>query len=150
GGVTAQVVRAPGGVAGAGLGANTRLAAWGAAGLFALVMALLMSLAARSLAARREDLATVMTDMGATTAQVAARVGDEAAIMGVQAGLIGALAAGIVALLTLWLLMPGASAASLRALITPLDLAPLIAAPVLTAIAAGAGARAGAEQVSVQ
>lgn len=147
GGVTAEIIRPPPGVSGGGLAGTARIASYWAAALFAGVMALIVSLAARSLAARRQDLLTVMADLGATSGQAAGRVADEAGGSGLRAGLIGALAAAVVGLVLVLMLVPGAAPETLGNLILPIDLAPLVAAPLLIAVAAGMGARAGAESV---
>lgn len=148
-GVTAQVIRAPGGFGGA-MAFSVRNAAWWGAGLFAAVMALIMSLAARGLAARRVDLVTVLADLGATPGQSSGRVGDEAAALGLRAGLIGALAAGIVGLVMVLVFVPGATPRALLHFLGPMDAAPLAITPVIAALAAGMGARAGAESVHAQ
>lgn len=141
-GVTADVVQAP--QEGGGAAGRVRLAAtWGAAA-FAAVMAGIVSLAARGLAARRRELVTVMCDLGATQSQAAGRVADEAAILGLYAGLLGGGLAGLAGLLLMLLAVPGATFETLPAMIRPIDLAPIVAAPVIAAIAAGAGARAAA------
>jgi len=144
GGVTAQVIEAPDNASGGGWAGRARAVAfWGSIG-FALVMAVIISLGARSLAARRRELVTVMTDLGATRGQAAGRIADEAAILGLYAGLVGGALAGVVALALLFVAIPGMSVESLRQMILPVDLAPIIAAPFLAALAAGAGARAAA------
>jgi len=144
GGVTAEVIEAPDGVAGGGAVTRVRTAAlWGAVA-FALVMAIIVSLAARGLAARRRELVTVMCDLGATRGQAAGRIADEAAVLGLYAGLVGGLLAGVVGLVVMLLVIPGASAETLANMILPIDLAPIIAAPLGAAVAAGAGARGAA------
>lgn len=144
GGVTAEVIEAPDSASGGGLAARVRTAAlWGSIA-FAALMALIVSLAARGLAARRRELVTVMTDLGATRGQAAGKIADEAAVLGFQAGLVGGLLAGVAALIALLVVLPHASVASLRSVLAPMDLAPVIAAPIIAALAAGAGARAAA------
>lgn len=144
GGVTAEVIEAPDGASGGGLAGRVRAAAlWGAAA-FALMMAVIISLTARSLAARRREMVTVMCDLGATRSQAAGRVADEAAVLGLYAGLVGGVLAGVAGLAVLWLAFPGVSLDALGAMILPVDLAPIVAAPLGAAIAAGAGARAAA------
>jgi cell division transport system permease protein len=144
GGVTAEVVQAPAGQGVGGAASRVRAAVlWAAAG-FALVMALIISLAARGLAARRRELVTVMADCGATRGQAAGRIADEAAVIGLYAGLVGGLLAAIVALPVLLLALPGANIETLPQMILPVDLAPIVAAPLGAAIAAGFGARAAA------
>jgi len=144
GGVTAQVIEAPDNASGGGLAARARtIALWASIG-FALVMAVIISLGARGLAARRRELVTVMTDLGATRGQAAGRIADEAAILGLYAGLAGAALAAVIAIALLFVAMPGLSVESLRRMILPADLAPILAAPFVAAIAAGAGARAAA------
>lgn len=144
GGVTAEVIAAPDQTAGGGIAAWVRTAAlWGSVA-FALVMAIIVSLAARGLAARRRELVTVMCDLGATRAQTAGRIADEAAVLGLYAGLVGGVLAGFAGLTVMLLVIPGASADTLPAMILPIDLAPIVAAPLGAAVAAGAGARAAA------
>jgi cell division transport system permease protein len=144
GGVTAEVIQAPDSEAGGGLAGQVRtFALWGAVA-FALVMAVIVSLAARSLAARRREMVTVMCDLGATRGQAAGRIADEAAILGLYAGVAGALLAGVTALVIMLLAIPRISFETLPQMILPLDLVPIVAAPLITAIAAGAGARAAA------
>jgi cell division protein FtsX len=144
GGVTAEVIEAPDAANGAGLAARVRAAAlWGSVA-FGLLMALIVSLAARGLAARRRELVTVMTDLGATRSQAAGKIADEAAVLGLQAGLVGGLLAGFAAFVLLLVVLPHASLSAVRAMVTPIDLAPIIAVPIGAALAAGAGARAAA------
>lgn len=140
-GVSAEVVRAP--AAGGASGWVRTAAMWGAAA-FALVMAAIISLASRSFAARRRELVTVMADCGATRAQTAGRIADEAAVLGLYAGAIGGGLAGLIALVLLLALIPGAGFDTLARVILPIDIAPIVAAPLLAAVAAGAGARAAA------
>jgi cell division transport system permease protein len=150
GGVTAEVIEAPDNASGGGLAARVRTAAlWGSVA-FAALMALIVSLAARGLAARRRELVTVMTDLGATRGQAAGKIADEAAVLGFQAGLVGGVLAGAAALTALLVVLPHASVASLRALLSPMDFAPVIAAPIVAALAAGAGARAAAAYFHAQ
>ncbi len=144
GGITAEVIGAPDAASGGGVSARVRLAAFWGALLFALIMALIISLAARGLAARRRELVTVMTDCGATQAQAAGHVADEAAVLGLYAGLLGGVLAGAAALVVMLVAIPGASLDTLPQMILPIDLAPIAAAPLGAAIAAGAGARGAA------
>lgn len=144
GGVTAEVIEAPNDASGGGLAGRVRLAAFWGAVLFAAVMAVIISLAARSLAARRRELVTVMADLGATRSQTAGRISDEAAVLGLYAGLVGGVLAGLAGLTVLWLAVPNLSFNSLPQMILPVDLIPIAAAPLVAAIAAGAGARAAA------
>ena len=144
GGVTADVIQAPDSASGGGLARLVRLAAFWGAIAFASVMAIIISLAARSLAARRREMVTVMADLGATRGQAAGRIADEAAVLGLYAGLVGGALAGVVGLTALLLAIPGATLETLRAMILPIDLLPIAAAPIGAAIAAGAGARAAA------
>lgn len=144
GGVTAEVIDAPDNASGGGVSNFVRGAAmWGAA-LFALLMAIIVALAARGLAARRRELVTVMCDLGATRTQAAGHIADEAAVVGLYAGLAGGLLAGASAIIALLLVIPDASFDTLRGMILPIDLAPIVAAPLGAAIAAGFGARAAA------
>lgn len=145
GGVTAEVIEAPDTASGGGVASRVRLAAYAGAAAFALVMAIIISLAARGLAARRRELVTVMTDIGATRGEAAGRVADEAAVLGLYAGLLGGLLAGLAALALILIAIPGASFETLPRVIEPADLAVIAAAPFLAAIAAGAGARTAAE-----
>jgi len=144
GGVTAEVIEAPNDAAGGGLSARVRAAAFWGAVAFALMMLVIISLAARSLAARRREMVTVMCDLGATRSQAAGRVADEAAVLGLYAGLAGGALAGVAALIVLWLAIPALSLDALRTMILPIDFAPIVAAPLGAAIAAGFGARAAA------
>lgn len=144
GGVTAEVIEAPNDSAGAGLATRVRNAAFWGSIAFALVMAIIVSLAARGLAARRREMVTVMCDLGATRSQAAGRVADEAAVMGLYAGLIGGVLAGVAGLIVLLLVIPGVSFDALQRMILPIDLMPIAAAPLVAAMAAGAGARAAA------
>jgi len=150
GGVTAEVIEAPDDSAGAGLASRVRNAAfWGAIG-FALVMGIIVSLAARGLAARRREMVTVMCDLGATQGQAAGRIADEAAVMGLYAGVVGGVLAGIAGFIVLMLAIPGVSLDALAGMILPVDLTPIAAAPLGAAIAAGAGARAAASYFHAQ
>jgi cell division protein FtsX len=144
GGVTGELIQAPDTASGGGVSDRVRAAAFVGALGFAAVMALIISLAARGLAARRRELVTVMCDLGATRGQAAGRIADEAAMLGLGAGVIGALAAGALAVFIILMVMPGVSFDTLLAMIRPIDLAPIIAAPVAAAFAAGFGARAAA------
>lgn len=90
GGVTAEVVEAPDAASGGGVAGRVRSAAFWGSTLFAGVMAVIVGLAARTLAARRRELVTVMADLGATRSQAAGRIADEAAVLGLYAGVIGA------------------------------------------------------------
>jgi hypothetical protein len=64
--------------------------------------------------------------------------------MGLYAGLVGGALAAVAGLIVLMLAIPGASLETLPRMILPIDLAPIVAAPLGAAIAAGAGARAAA------
>jgi hypothetical protein len=86
----------------------------------------------------------VMTDCGATRGQAAGRVADEAAVLGLYAGLVGGALAGAAGLVVMMLAIPGARLETLAEMILPVDFAPIVAAPLAAAIAAGAGARAAA------
>jgi cell division protein FtsX len=144
GGVTAQVIQAPSGSNGGGLATRVRLAAlWGALA-FGAMMAVIVWLAARGLAARKRELVTVMADLGATRSQAAGRIADEAAVLGLYAGAVGGGLAAITGLIVLMLSVPHLGFGDLRQMILPIDLVPIIAAPLGAAIAAGAGARAAA------
>jgi cell division transport system permease protein len=144
GGITAELVTAPAAASGGGVARRVTLAAgWGAAA-FALVMALIVALGARTLAARRRELVAVMADLGATRGQAAGRIGDEAAFVGLYAGAVGAALAGCAAFALLFLLLPDLSLAAMADLILPIDAAPLLAVPLGAALAAGLGARAAA------
>lgn len=123
-----------------------RFAATAGAAFVAAVMAAIIGLAARALAHRRRDYVTVMADLGATRTRAAGEVGQEAARSGLIAGALGAVAAAGAALLALYVVRPGETAAQLLAMASVVDLAPLLATPVLAALVAGAGARASAER----
>ena len=144
GGVTAEVIEAPDSGAGSGLASRVRLAAYAASIAFAIVMAVIVSLAARSLAARRRELVTVMTDLGATRGQAAGRIADEAAMLGLYAGIAGGVLAGLAGSAIMLIVVPGASVESLPRMIEPADLLPVALAPIAAAIAAGIGARGAA------
>jgi cell division transport system permease protein len=146
-GVTGEVVRPPAGSGIAGMAARARMIAVFGASAFAAVMALVVTLAMRTMAARRTDFVTVLADLGATRSQAAGRVADEAASLGLRAGVVGALCAGLVALGVLMALVPGATLAKLPGLIHPLDAIPLAAAPLVAAFAAAMGARAAASTI---
>lgn len=144
GGVTAEMVEAPDVENGERTADWVRTAAFWGAGIFGVIMAVIVWLAARMLAGRGREMVTVLTDLGATQAEASGRIADEAALMGLYAGLAGsalAAAAGVAAIL---FLAPGTNLETLPAMIRPLDLAPLAAAPVGAALAAGLGARAAA------
>jgi hypothetical protein len=89
-------------------------------------------------------LVTVMCDLGATRTQAAGRIADEAAVLGLYAGLVGGLLAAVGGLIVMLLVIPGASLETLPRMILPIDLAPIVAAPLGAALAAGFGARAAA------
>ena len=149
-GVTAEVVRAPAQAGAGAMAARARAAAlWGSI-IFAIVMALVISLVARGLAARRRDLMHVLADMGATQGEAARRVADEAALKGFLAGLIGALMAGLIAASVLYLLMPDVPIAGWRRMLSLYDLIPIAITPFAAAVAAAMGARAGAESFYAQ
>lgn len=143
GGVTADVIEAPEASSGA-VALSVRTAALAGAIALALIMALIISLAARTMAARRRELVTVMCDLGATRTQAAGRIADEAALLGLYAGLAGAGLAAVAGLIVMLLAIPGASIETLPRMILPIDLLPIVAVPVGAAIAAGFGARAAA------
>ncbi len=143
GGVTAEVIEAPN-AEGGGLAGRVRAAAFWGAIAFALMMAVIISLAARSLAARRREMVTVMCDLGATRSQAAGRVADEATVLGLYAGLAGGVLAGVAAIVVLWLAIPGLTLDALPTMILPVDLAPVVVAPLGAALASGLGARAAA------
>ncbi len=150
GGVTAEVIEAPDDSSGAGLATRVRNAAFWGAIAFALVMGIIVSLAARGLAARRREMVTVMCDLGATQGETAGRIADEAAVMGLYAGLIGGVLAGVAGFAVLMLAIPGVSLDARIGMILPVDLTPIAAAPLGAAIAAGAGARAAASYFHAQ
>ncbi len=144
GGVTAEVIEAPDNASGGGLAPRVRNAAFWGAVLFTGMMAAIVSLAARGLAARRREMVTVMCDLGATRSQTAGRIADEAAVLGLYAGATGAAFAAVSGLIVMLLVIPGASLNSVVSMILPVDLVPIIATPLGAVIAAGAGARAAA------
>lgn len=144
GGVTAEMVEAPDVEGSERTSSWVKTAAFWGAGLFGAVMAAIVWLAARTLAARGRAMVTVLTDLGATQAEASGRIADEAALLGLNAGLAGsalAAAAGVVAIL---LAAPSVNLETLPTMIRPMDLAPLAAAPIGAALAAGLGARAAA------
>ena len=87
---------------------------WGAV-LFTGMMAVIVWLAARGLAARRREMVTVMCDLGATRSQTAGRIADEAAVLGLYAGAVGAAFAAVAGLIVMLLVIPGASLNTLPA-----------------------------------
>lgn len=146
-GVLAEAIGPPddGGRA-AEAGRLRQAALWAALGLSA-VMALIVALAARALAARRRDLVTVLADLGATSGEASLRVTDEAGGNGFLAGVLGALAAGAAAAAFASMVYPDLDGRSLLAFLRPADVAPLLAAPVIAALAAGLGARLAAQSM---
>jgi cell division protein FtsX len=144
GGVTAEVIEAPDDASGGGLAPRVRNAAFWGAVLFTGMMAVIVSLAARGLAARRREMVTVMCDLGATRSQTAGRIADEAAVLGLYAGATGAAFAAVAGLIVMLLVIPGATLNTIASMILPVDLVPIVATPLGAAIAAGAGARAAA------
>lgn len=143
-GVSGELIGAPVAASSADIAASVRAAVLWGAGLFALLMALIVSFTARGLAARRRDWAVVMADCGASKGQAAGRIGGEAALVGLYAGIAGAVLAGAAGFIVLMVAFPGVSLNALRDMILPIDLAPLAAAPFAAAIASGLGARAAA------
>ncbi|MGQ0531287.1 MAG: hypothetical protein ACT4OF_01175 [Caulobacteraceae bacterium] len=144
GGVTAEVIEAPDDASGGGLAPRVRNAAFWGAVIFTAMMAVIVSLAARGLAARRREMVTVMCDLGATRSQTAGRIADEAAVLGLYAGAVGAAFAAVAGLIVMLLAIPGAALNTVPGMILPVDLVPIVATPLGAAIAAGAGARAAA------
>lgn len=146
GGVTAEVIEAPDSASGGGLAPRVRNAAFWGAVIFGAMMAVIAWLAARGLAARRREMVTVMCDLGATRSQTAGRIADEAAVLGLYAGVAGGVLAAVAGVIVLLLAIPGTTLNTLPSMILPIDLVPIAAAPLFTAIIAGAGARAAAGQ----
>jgi cell division protein FtsX len=144
GGVTAEVIQAPDDASGGGLAPRVRNAAFWGAVIFTAMMAVIVWLAARGLAARRREMVTVMCDLGATRGQTAGRIADEAAVLGLYSGAVGAAFAAVAGLIVMLLVIPGATLNSVVGMILPVDLVPVVATPLGAAIAAGAGARAAA------
>ncbi len=144
-GVLAEAIGPPGDVGRAQEAGRLRQAAfWGAIGLSG-VMALIVGLAARALAGRRRDLVTVLTDLGATPAIACLRVADEAGGLGFLAGSLGALAAAAMAAVFASMVYPDLAGRALLSMVRPADIAPLIAAPVIAALAAALGAQLAAQ-----
>lgn len=150
GGVTAEVIEAPDDTSGGGLAPRVRNAAFWGAVIFTAMMAVIVSLAARGLAARRREMVTVMADLGATQSQTAGRIADEAAVHGLYAGAVGAAFAAVAGLIVMLLVIPGAALNTVPSMILPVDLVPIVATPLGAAIAAGAGARAAAAHFHAQ
>jgi cell division transport system permease protein len=144
GGVTAEVIQAPNNASGGGLAPRARNAAFWGALIFTAMMAVIVWLAARGLAARRREMVPVMCDLGATRGQTAGRIADEAAVLGLYSGAVGGAFAAVAGLIVLLLVIPGATLNSVVGMILPVDLVPIVATPLGAAIAAGAGARAAA------
>lgn len=150
GGVTGEVIRAPADTGAADMAQRVRaVSLWGAVA-FAVVMTLIVSLAARGFASRRRELVQVLCDLGATRGQASARIADEAARTGFVAGLAGAVLAALVGAVFVLLFAPGATIETLPALIWPIDMTPIAAAPLVAAVASAMGARAGAESFYAQ
>ncbi|MGH6951129.1 MAG: hypothetical protein ACREH4_09665, partial [Vitreimonas sp.] len=124
GGVTGELIEAPTTPSGGGVAMSVRTAALAGAIALALIMASIISLSARSLAARRRELVTVLCDRGATRTQAAGRIADEAALLGLYAGLVGGGLAAVAGLIVMLLAIPGASVETLPRMILPLDLLP--------------------------
>jgi hypothetical protein len=143
-GVTAELSQAPDTDTGGGLAPRVRNAAFWGALTFTAMMAVIVWLAARGLAARRREMVTVMCDLGATRGQTAGRIADEAAVLGLYSGAVGAAFAAVAGLIVLLLVIPGATLNTISGMILPIDLVPVVATPLGAAIAAGAGARAAA------
>jgi cell division protein FtsX len=143
-GVTGEIMRSEGGAESIPWAGRARaVALWGAVG-FAILMAAIVTLAARGFAARRRDLIEVMTDLGESRGKTAGKVADQAAMSGFWAGAVGAIAAGGVALAAV-IALTGADVGDLTSLVLPIDAAPLAAAPLFTAVATAMGARRAAE-----
>lgn len=121
-----------------------RAALFGALALCA-VMSLIVMLAARALASRRSEDIHVLADLGATRTDACLPIADAAGGAGFAAGALGAIAAGAAGLALLLTIMPDLGGMPIERLLHPADIAPLLAAPFLTALAAGIGARFGAD-----
>lgn len=117
---------------------------WAAIGI-SIVMALIVALAARAVATRRRDLLTVMADLGAERGEAVLGVSDEGGAIGFVAGAAGALAAAIAAIAFVHMAYPDHAPRALLRLLAPADVAPLIAAPIVAAMAAALGARLAAD-----
>lgn len=141
--VTGTVIAASNSDNGGGVMVRARFFAFWGAVLFAIVMSIIVALGARGFAARRREQIVVMADLGATRSQTAGRIADEATVFGLYAGAVGGLLAGMAGALAL-IVITGASTGELRALLTPIDFAPILAAPLAAALAAGLGARTAA------
>ena len=89
-------------------------------------------------------MVTVMCDLGATRSQTAGRIADEAAVLGLYAGVAGGVLAAVAGVIVLLLAIPGTTLNTLPEMILPVDLVPIAAVPLMTAIVSGAGARAAA------
>ncbi len=144
-GVAAETIAPPADSAGAAQAERMRRAALWAALSLSGVMALIVALAARALAGRRRERMVVMADLGATRRDACLPLADEAGAAGFLAGVLGALAAASAALAFVLALAPEPGGAAIASMLRPADYATLLAAPFVAALAAGTGARIGAE-----
>jgi cell division protein FtsX len=104
-------------------------------------------LAGRARAASDYAIVAPMADAGATRGQVSGAFAGRAALEGFMAGLVGAFAATLISAWLLSLDTPGLPFSDWAQRVEIIDGAPLIAAPLLAALLAGAGARTAADRL---
>lgn len=146
-GVTAEAIGPPSEDGRAADAVRLRDTAFKAALALSVVMALIVMMAARTLAARKRDLVTVLADLGAPRSMAGLKLADEAGATGFLAGAVGALAAGGAGAVFAGMAFPELRQGDLIAAIAPADIAPLVAAPFIAALAAGIGARFSSEML---
>lgn len=139
-GVTAQVIGPP---ENGELDQARRIRDAAVVGALALsiVMALIVALAARTIAQRRKDYLEVMADLGGSPHDAGEHVSDEAGASGFAAGLLGATAAGMAGFSFLAAATGETTLQGLRALLEPADAVALFATPFVAALAAAIGGR---------
>jgi len=124
-----------------------RIAAIAGAIFLGAMMAAVIAFSARALALRRADLITALTDIGASRERAGAELGDEAGRLGLWAGLTGAVLAAGAAYAGVYFSTPTATPLGILTAAGPFDWAPLAATPLIAAVCASLGARAGAGAV---
>ncbi|MET0181302.1 MAG: hypothetical protein ABW199_00290 [Caulobacterales bacterium] len=144
-GVTAEAIGPPADDGRVADAARLRSTSYLGAGALSAVMALIVLMAARSLAMRRRDLVTVLADLGAPRSDAGLKLSDEAGAAAFLAGAIGAAAAGAAGFFFAGFAFPDVPQSSVLTSLTAGDIAPLIAAPFAAAFAAGLGARLASE-----
>ncbi|MBU6372997.1 MAG: hypothetical protein KJS97_09735 [Alphaproteobacteria bacterium] len=144
-GLQAELIRGPSSSVAQRATANVRVAAFGGAGAALLAAAFIVTFAGAARGASgAATMAQGLVDLGATRGQVMGVFGGEAASAGFIAGLTAA-ATVVAGLVALRLHGPDPALALLIARMTPIEYAPLAAAPVVAALLGGLGARAAAD-----